>query len=86
MSVLSLLVMYHTDENVTGDTWTYALGGMRYIPQGEALSAADMKNEVTLDKVGFLLLSVNHVLITYFRYLSPPITSTTLGCTGLKLH
>ncbi|KAG9603064.1 hypothetical protein KCU77_g5814, partial [Aureobasidium melanogenum] len=35
------------------DTWTYSLGGMRYIPQGEALSAADMKNEVILDKISF---------------------------------
>ncbi|KAG9711600.1 hypothetical protein KCU73_g17134, partial [Aureobasidium melanogenum] len=36
-----------------GDTWTYSLGGMRYIPQGEALSAADTKNEVILDKISF---------------------------------
>ncbi|KAI5200672.1 hypothetical protein E4T38_06464 [Aureobasidium subglaciale] len=35
------------------DTWTYALGGMRYIPQGEALSAANIRNEVALDKISF---------------------------------
>jgi hypothetical protein len=40
----------------TGDTWTYSLGGMRTIPQGQGLSAADVKNEVTLDKVSLSLL------------------------------
>lgn len=32
---------------------TYALGGMRYIPQGEALTAANIRNEVAMDKVRF---------------------------------
>ena len=48
---------------LTGDTWTYALGGMRYIPQGQGLSAADIKNSVTLDKVNLLLLIICHILI-----------------------
>ncbi|CAD0114362.1 unnamed protein product, partial [Aureobasidium uvarum] len=50
-----LLVAYALDclGLIICDTWTYALGGMRYIPQGEGLSAVDMKNEVILDKISF---------------------------------
>ena len=35
---------------------------MRYIPQGQGLSAADIKNSVTLDKVGFLSFPLQHLL------------------------
>lgn len=47
-----------------GDTWTYALGGMRYIPQGQGLSAADVNNSVMLDKVSLLQLHTLHILIS----------------------
>lgn len=44
---------YRGDGRLTraGDTWTYALGGMRSVPAGTAVTAIDLKNEVVMDKV-----------------------------------